>query len=184
MAIVGGKKGDPITGLGFERPTDTQTELWKNQPIHERRKALLLPALLYVALDAMIKKSDQPVEATGEVLDLLSRSATYPVTGLPGPKALQLTQSAMDVAKTMLDAANPDDEAEAVLVASFLIMKLAEEHCMPGKDYENQALYVAMLITEEAQNKQDVGWEPDDKRMPVMVERALERGKFAGIKFF
>jgi hypothetical protein len=179
MTIIKGKKGDSVTGLGFERGRDTQEELWQIAKTTERRKAVLLPALLNVALKALIEKAG--AEAREDVTTLLSRAAALPLIGIPPDQAGEMTLAAMGVAHSMLDAANPEDAAEAVLAAAFLITKLADEGKYPGGDIENQAVLVSLMVIQEAREAPEVGWALREDRMSSMVSKMLHRADLSGI---
>lgn len=179
MAYIKGKKGDAVTGEGFERGRDTQEELWQMAEMTERRRGVLLPALLSTALNKLITKAGG--EARDDVTTLLSRAAALPIMGLNAQVAVNLTKGVLGAAHSIIDAADPEDEAEAVMVVAALILKIADERRMPMNDYESQALLVAVMIFEEARSNSTVGWELREERLEPMIQKMLDRANLTGI---
>jgi len=160
------------------RQSDPQDELYRRLTQKQIRDLLLPAGMLWQGLVQLVKKERKDVRE--DVVIGLQRSVEAVVrTRVPTQEMRRdLAVRVPRDAKAVLDAMNPEDEVEAVLAASLLTMKAAED----GKivDPASQAVLTASVIATEAQEDPGAGWGYRARRSREVAERGYRAAQLLG----
>ena len=168
------KAQEQLNSTGVKRK-DLVAEAYQGLPEKKARDMGMLPVLLWTAFNTAVKNDG--VFFNEEAVRAVKVSAAVVLENRSRDERQKLQTILPQDAKSILMAADPVSGKEQVLMLCYAIMNLVESERVP--DTGSQAVYMAIMILNEAQEYDEVPPEAES-RLAKGAKEMLDRATFLG----